>query len=61
MSWICGGKRIAIALTDSVMIRPLVLSVVGAVGLVPCSGILGAVCALGYIVDGEDIGVEEVL
>ena len=61
VSWICGVKRIAIALTDRVIIRPPVLSVVGAVGLVPRSGVLGAVCALGYIVDRENIGVEEIL
>ena len=62
LAWILRVKRISVALTDRIVVPlTVILPVVGAVGLTPHFRVFGAVGPLRYVVDGKDVGVEEVL
>ena len=52
LSRILRAQSVGIALANAIVFRSTVLTVLGAIGLVPWLGIEAAVCALGYIVDG---------
>lgn len=52
---------IAVALADSVAVVAAILAVIGGILLVPELGVERAVSAVGDVIDGEQIGVEEVL
>ena len=58
---ILSAQSVRIALANAIVVRSTVLAVVGTIGLGPRLRVHAAIGALGYVVDGEDIGIEEVL
>lgn len=60
MAWVWSRQRIAVALTDAVVVIPTVLAVIGRIILGPGLGVHGAVCAQRPVVLAQEVDIEEV-